>query len=375
MMWKTPAAALALAVLLPACASVAQPTSVETSAGAVQVETIADNLARPWGLAFLPGGGFLITERTGNLRRVAADGTVSSPLGGVPEVAPFGQGGLLDVVLAPDFATSRWVYLSFSEPGPGGASTAVARGRLNQAGTALEGTETIFSQEPKVRGGRHFGSRLVFARDGRLFVTSGDRGQETPSQKLGDTIGTVVRLEADGRVPADNPFVGQAGARPEIWSYGHRNAQGAALNPRTGALWLTEHGPRGGDEVNIAEAGKNYGWPLVSWGTEYSGGAIPNPPTRPDLTDAIHQWTPVIAASGLAFYDGDLFPQWRGSLLAGGLVARGVVRLSLDGNRVTGEERIGLGARVRDVRQGPDGAVYVLTDAPNGKLLRLTPQR
>jgi glucose/arabinose dehydrogenase len=375
MIWKTPLTAIAVAMTLPACVTVAQPSVLETAAGPVHVETVADNLARPWGLAFLPDGRMLVTERGGNLRLVTADGTVSAPLGGVPRVAPFGQGGLLDVALPPDFAASRLVYLSFSEPGDDGASTAVARGRLNAAATALDGTEVIFSQQPKVRGGRHFGSRLVFARDGRLFVTTGDRGQETPAQDLSNHIGAVLRLEPDGRVPADNPFVGQAGTRPEIWSYGHRNAQGAALNPRTGALWLTEHGPRGGDEINIAEAGKNYGWPLVSWGIEYSGAPIADPPTRPDLTDAIHQWTPVIAASGLAFYDGDLFPQWRGRLLAGGLAARVLVVLTLDGDRVVGEERLAMNARVRDVRQGLDGAVYLLTDAANGKLLRLAPRR
>ncbi len=233
--------------------------------------------------------------------------------------------------------------------------------------------ETIFRQQPKVSGGRHFGSRLVFARDGKLFVTTGDRGKGDPAQDISNHIGTLVRIEPDGKVPADNPFVGRSGARPEIWSFGHRNAQGAALHPVTGALWQHEHGPRGGDEINIPEAGGNYGWPLVSWGTEYSGWPIPDPPTRPDLQAPVYQWTPVIAASGMAFYVGELFPAWRGNLLVGGLVAEAVVRLTLDGTRVTAEERIPVGARVRDVRVGPDGAVYVLTDDSDGKLLRLAP--
>jgi glucose/arabinose dehydrogenase len=276
-------------------------------------------------------------------------------------------------VPSPGFAVDRLIYLSFAEPGEGGASTAVARGRLSDDARTLTDVETIFRQEPKVVGGRHFGSRLVFARDGRLFVTMGDRGLGDAAQDLSNHIGTVARIEADGGVPPDNPFVGRANARPEIYSYGNRNGQGAALHPETGALWQHEHGPRGGDEINIIAPGKNYGWPLVSWGKEYSGWPIPDPPTRPDLTDAIRQWTPVIAASGMAFYTGELFTAWRGNLLVGGLVARAVVRLELEDNRVTGEERLPLGARIRDVRAGPDGAVYALTDETNGKILRLTP--
>ena len=372
-MTKAPALAVAALAALAAAPAMAQPASVDTEAGPVRVEEVAGGLEHPWGLAFLPDGRMLVTERAGRLRTVAADGAVSEPLSGVPAVYASGQGGLLDVALSPTFAEDRLVYMSFAEPGEGGASTAVARGRLNGEATGLENVETIFSQRPKVAGGRHFGSRLAFGRDGRLFVTMGDRGQGSPAQDTSNHIGTIVRVEPDGAVPPDNPFVGEAGALPEIWSYGHRNGQGAALHPETGALWQHEHGPRGGDEINIAEAGRNYGWPLVSWGTEYSGAPIADPPARPELTDAIHQWTPVIAASGMAFYTGDLFQAWRGDLLVGGLVARAVVRLTLDGERVTGEERIALGARVRDVRQGPDGAVYVLTDEPNGKLLRLTP--
>ena len=373
--WAGPLRAVAVAVtLLPTtCLGEAYPAVISSERGPVKVKLIAGGLEHPWALAFLPDGRMLVTERPGALRLVGAGGSVSPPLSGVPAVYASGQGGLLDVALSPAFETDRLVYLSFAEPGDGGASTAVARGRLSPDASALEGVETIFRQLPKVHGGRHFGSRLVFARDGRLFVTLGDRGQGAPAQDTSNHIGTIVRIEADGGVPTDNPFLGQPGARPEIWSYGNRNGQGAALHPVTGILWQHEHGPRGGDEINVIRPGLNYGWPLVSWGNEYSGASIPDPPTRPDLTDAIYQWTPVIAASGMTFYTKDLFPSWRGNLLVGGLVARAVVRLELDGERVTGEERIGLGARVRDVREGPDGAVYVLTDQADGKLLRLTP--
>ncbi len=350
-----------------------QAMRVATQGGPVRIETIAAGLEHPWSLAVLPDGRMLVTERPGQLRVVTRSGALSAPVAGVPRVYASGQGGLLDVALSPDFARDRFVYLSYAEPGEGGASTAVARARLNAPGTALGPLEVIFRQEPKVSGGRHFGSRLVFARDGRLFVTMGDRGKGEPAQDIGNHIGAIARIEADGKAPPDNPFVGRAGARPEIWSYGHRNGQGAALHPVTGALWQHEHGPRGGDEINIAKAGRNYGWPLVSWGTEYSGWPIPKPSTRPDLEDAVHQWTPVIGASGMAFYTGDLFPAWRGNLLVGGLVAEAVVRLTLSGERVVGEERIPIGARVRDVRTGPDGAVYVLTDEENGRLLKLVP--
>lgn len=337
------------------------------------METVAGGLEHPWGLAFLPDGGMLVTERPGRLRLVSPDGKVSAPLAGVPEVFAQGQGGLLDVALDPDFANNRLVYLSYAEPGAGGASTAVARGRLAETGQALEGVEVIFRQEPKVSGGNHFGSRLVFAPDGTLFITTGERFLFEPAQDLGNHLGKILRVWPDGSVPEDNPFVGQPGARPEIWSYGHRNIQAAAIHPQTGALWEVEHGPRGGDELNIAEAGRNYGWPLVSWGRHYDGRDIPDPPTRPDLAQSIYQWTPVIAPSGMTFYTGDLFTDWQGDLLVGGLVARGVVRLDQDGQSATEVERVDLGARIRDVVQGPDGAVYVLTDQERGEILRLTP--
>lgn len=366
-------AAIALALTgAVAGSALAQPQSVDTETGPVRVETILTGLEHPWALAFLPDSAMLITERAGRLRAIRPDGSVSEPLAGVPEVLAEGQGGLLDLALAPDFASSRLVYLSYAEPGEGGASTAVARGRLRDDG--LEGTEVVFRQEPKVDGSMHFGGRLVFGPDGTLFVALGDRFKFDPAQDLSDHLGTIVRIRPDGSVPDDNPFVDQEGARPEIWSYGHRNIQGAALEPETGELWIHEMGPRGGDELTLPEAGANYGWPLVSWGEHYGGEDIPDPPTRPEFAGSIHQWTPVIAPSGMAFYTADRFPEWRGNLLIGGLVSRGLVRLTLDGPKVTGEERISLGARIRDVRQGPDGAVWVLTDESDGRLLRLTPQ-
>jgi glucose/arabinose dehydrogenase len=362
------------ALLLPACAQ-AQPQQVQTSSGAVRVEVVADGLASPWGMAVLPDGRLLVTEHPGRLRVVTQDGQVSPALRGVPQVSAQGQGGLLDVVLDPAFAENRRIYLSFAEPGEGGAAgTAVARARLNADATALEGTEVIWRQQ-KVDGGNHFGSRLVFTRDGNLFVALGERYKFDPAQDLSNTLGTVVRIAPDGSVPRDNPFVGRDGARPEIWSYGHRNIEAAALHPETGELWIAEMGPRGGDELNRPEAGRNYGWPLVSWGNHYNGQDIPDPPTRPDLAGSVHQWTPVISPSGMVFYTGDAFPDWRGDMLIGGLSARAVVRVRLRDGAVQGEERIGLGARIRDVAQGPDGSILVLTDAEDGRLLRLTPAR
>jgi aldose sugar dehydrogenase len=344
-------------------------------AAGIRIVTVASGLDHPWGLAFLPDGRMLVTERPGRLRIISKEGAVSDPVSGVPAVFAQGQGGLLDVALAPDFPTSRLVYLTYAEPGQGAtAGTAVARGRLNDDATRLENLQVIFRQQPKVEGGNHFGSRLVFNPDGTLFVTVSERFKFTPAQDLDNDLGKVVRLNPDGSVPADNPFVGREGARPEIWSYGHRNIQAAALDPRTGVLWVAEMGPRGGDELNKVEPGKNYGWPLVSWGRHYDGRDIPDPPSRPDFADSAHQWTPVIAPSGMIAYTGDLFPSWRGSFLIGGLRAQAIVRVSVDGDKVSAEERIAIGRRVRDVRQGLDGAVYALTDEGNGSLLRLTPE-
>jgi len=364
----------ALAVALPATAP-AQDRTVRTDSGPVRVETVAEGLSRPWSMAFLPDGQWmLVTERPGRLRVVSRQGQVSAPVRGVPEVFAEDQGGLLDLALDPDFAANRRVYLSFAEPGPGGkAATAVARGRLNEDATALEDVAVIFRQEPMVAGGKHFGSRLAFSPDGRLFVTMGERFQFQPAQDLSNHLGTIARIEADGRVPADNPFVGRQGARPEIWSYGHRNVEAAAIQPDTGALWIAEMGPRGGDELTVPEAGRNYGWPLVSWGRHYSGEPIPDPPTRPDLAGSVHQWTPVISPSGMIFYTGDAFPDWRGNILIGGLSARAIIRVELDGRQMVGEHRIALDQRIRDVEQGPDGAIYALTDEARGEILRLTP--
>ena len=362
-----------LTVLVAGMAAAVDARTVETETGAVNVEAVATGLDSPWGLAFLPDGRMLVTERPGRLRIVAADGTISAPVSGLPRIEAPGQGGLLDVALDPAFAETGLIYLSFVEPGEGGVSTAVARGRLEDA--ALRDVEVIFRQVPKLPGRHHFGSRLAFAPDGTLFVTLGERNEFEPAQDNTNHLGTIVRINPNGSVPADNPFIGRSDALPEIWSYGHRNVQGAAIHPDTGTLWTHEFGPRGGDELNIPEAGKNYGWPLVSWGRHYWGGGIPDPPSRPDLAQSIYHWTPVISPSGMTFYTGEMFPEWQGNLLIGGLTSQGVVRLTLDGERVTGEERIDMGARIRNVRQGPDGAVYLLVDARDGAILRLTPAR
>jgi glucose/arabinose dehydrogenase len=342
----------------------------DTKAGTIKVETVATGLSHPWGLAFLPDGRMLVTERTGTLRLVSKDGKLSPPLSGVPKVVVAGQGGLLDVAIDPDFKSNNLVYLTYSEPGEGGAGTAVARGKLGESG--LDGVEVIFRQEPKVEGGNHFGSRLAFAPDGRLFVTLGERFTFTPAQDLTNDLGKIVRLNPDGSVPKDNPFVGRTDARPEIWSYGHRNPQGAAIHPETGKLWETEFGPMGGDELNIPQAGQNYGWPVVSWGSHYDGRAIPKPPSHPEFSDAIYHWNPVISPSGITFYTADAIPAWKGNLLIAALSGQAIVRLTLDGEKVVDEERIPMGARIRDVVQGPDGAVYALTDEGNGEILRLT---
>lgn len=345
-------------------------TTIETKAGAIRVSTIAQGLENPWGLAFLPDGRMLVTERPGRLRIVTKDGTVSEPLKGVPQVFAEGQGGLLDVKLDPDFAANRLVYLSYAEPGDGGAGTAVARGKLGA--DAIENLDVIFRQEPKVDGPYHFGGRLAFAPDGKLFVTLGERFKFTPAQDLSTDLGKIARINPDGSVPKDNPFVDKEGARPEIWSYGHRNPQGLAFSPKTGKLFESEFGPKGGDEINVLEPGKDYGWPVVSWGSNYDNTPIPPPPTHPEFADAIAHWNPVISPSGITFYTGDAIPAWKDNLLIGGLSSQAIVRLSLDGETVTGEERIPMGARIRDVVQGPDGAIYALTDAPDGAILKLT---
>jgi len=374
MMRAAPAAALALILAQPACAG-DQPLTADTQHGKVRVVTVTAGLEHPWGIAFLPDGRALVTERPGRLRIVGTDGNVGAPLGGVPAVSVTGQGGLLDVQLDPEFAKNQWVYLSYAEPREGGNGTAVARGTLTDRG--LADVRVIFRQDVTINGRHHFGSRLVFGRDGRLFVTLGDRNSERArAQTLDSHIGKVVRIERDGKVPADNPFVGRADAKPEIWSYGHRNVQGAALHPATGELWTHEHGPKGGDELNRDRAGLNYGWPLATYGVEYSGKTISDSPTAPGIEAPVHYWVPSIATSGLLFYTGDRFPKWQGNAFVGGLASQQVSRLELDGNRVVREEVLFKGVlnqRVRDVEQGPDGYIYLLTDEDNGQLLRIEP--
>lgn len=364
----------AITAVLFAGAATAQ--TFETEKGKISVAAVADGLDQPWGIDFLPDGRMIVTEKSGQLRIVTAGGKISPPIKGVPKVDDGGQGGLLDVTLHPDFASNRLVFLSFSERAPGGASTAMASGRLSADGTALENVKKLFSQRPKVGGGRHFGSRVVFAPDGNVFLTTGDRGARHNAQKLDGHIGKVIRLTPGGKVPADNPFIGKAGALPEIWSYGHRNIQGAAIHPSTGKLWTIEHGPRGGDEINIPAAGVNHGWPVVTHGIEYFGGTIGDGlKTKAGMADPIYIWTPVIAPGGMTFYTGNLFPAWKGNLLIGGLRAGAMVRLELDGEKVVREERLlrQIGDRIRDVAVGPDGAVYVITDSSSGKILRITP--
>ena len=343
---------------------------------AFRVVTVATGFDHPWGLAFLPDGRLLVTERSGRLRTVTAGRLDPIPIGGVPRVRASGQGGLLDIALHPGFPENGWVYLSYAAGQWQRAGTEVARGRLR--GNRLEEVEVLFRALPKSGGGRHFGSRLRFAPDGHLFVTLGERGDRHRAQDPGDHAGSIVRLRDDGTVPPDNPFVGVDGARPEIYTVGNRNVQGLAFHPGTGTLFAHEHGPRGGDELNIVRAGVNYGWPVISYGREYTTGVpVGEGPRRDGMAQPVHQWTPSIAPSGLTVYDGERFPGWRGNLFVGALKFRLLARLVLDGERVIHEERLieGRYGRVRDVRTGPDGLIYLLTDAPApyGALLRLEP--
>jgi glucose/arabinose dehydrogenase len=367
--------ALAAALSLP-LASVQAQQRFPSSAGELVVETVASELEHPWGLAFLPDGRMLVTERPGRLRIVSSDGALSRPLIGVPNVAGRGQGGLLDVVLDPKFAENRLIYLSFSEPRVGGNGTSVARGRLNANGTGLENVAVIFQQMPAISSTMHFGSRLVFDRTGALFVTVGDRYSERDqAQNPGNHLGKIIRIRPEGGVPADNPK--KPGWQPEIWSIGHRNVQGAALHPQTGQLWTAEHGARGGDEVNTPKAGLNYGWPVITYGIDYSGARIGEGTAKPGMEQPLFYWDPSIAPSGAAFYTGSAWPAWRNSLFVGALAGQMLIRLSTSGETVSGEERLltTLGERIRDVRQGPDGYLYLLSDDAKGKVLRLRPAR
>ncbi len=344
------------------------------AAATLKPVTLARGLVNPWSLAFLPDGRMLVTERPGRLRIVTPDGKLSAPVGGLPPIVASGQCGLLDVVLDPKFSHNSLVYWSYTEPGDGGNSTAVARGRL--AGYQLLDVKTIFRQLPKVSSSLHCAGRLVFARDGLLFVTLGDRFSRKDDAQVGSNhLGKIVRIDADGAVPAGNPFVGRADFKPEIWSLGHRNVQGAALHPDTGELWVSEHGPQGGDEINLVEGGRNYGWPLLTDGRNYgSGTRIGEPGPRPGFEQPLKTWLPTsIAPSGMAFLTSDRYPGWKGSLFIGALRAEALIRLTLDGRKVVAEERLlgNLSARIRDVRQGPDGWLYVLTDNADGRVIRL----
>jgi aldose sugar dehydrogenase len=343
----------------------------------VVVETVASGLVHPWGLQFLPDGRMLVTERPGRLRIVARDGKLSAPVVGVPPVVTIGQGGLLDVALDPRFADTGMIYLTYAEPrGAGTNGTAVTRAKLTLTpdGGTLDEVKVIFRQQPATTGGLHFGARIAIARDGHLFVTLGERFQRDMAQGLNNHYGKVIRITADGTVPAGNPVRAAADAAPEIWSHGHRNPQSAAIHPTTGRLWTVEHGARGGDEINIPQAGKNYGWPLITYGIDYSGARIGSGPQQVGLEQPIYYWDPSIAPSGMAFYTGTRMPAWTGNLFVGALAGQHLTRLILDGERVIGEERLltTQGDRIRDVRQGPDGALYVLVDHPEGRVLRVT---
>ncbi len=363
---------LSLLTLLTATTGFAQPSPV------LRTEVVASGLQNPWGVAFIDGGRFLVTERPGRLRVIGADGRVGEPVAGVPAVEAAGQGGLLDVATDRDFARNRQIYLCYSEPGAGGNSTALARARLSQDATRLDDVKVIFSQQPKVSSRLHFGCRIAEAADGTLFLTLGDRYHRmADAQTLDNHHGKVVRIRKDGSVPPDNPFAGQAGARPEIWSIGHRNLQGAAIGP-DGRLWTSEHGPQGGDEINRPEPGKNYGWPVITYGENYGGGAIGEGITaRPGLEQPLHQWTPSIAPAGMTFVSTDRYGAgFKGSLLVASLKFRYLSRLVLDGTRVVREDRLlpDIGERLRDVAEAPDGTLYLLTDARNGQLLRIVPR-
>lgn len=374
--WLPAASLLAVSLALPGLATArADAQIVGTENARVRVEALATGLEHPWGLAMLPDRRLLVTEKAGRLRIVTAEGKLGAPLAGVPRVDTTGQGGLLDVALDPDFARNQRIYLSYSEPrGNGRNGTSVLRARLGDAG--LEDAKVIFRQQPALTGGHHFGSRLVFGRDGTLFVTLGDRNVGRDKvQQLDNHIGKVVRIDTDGRAPVDNPYRGREGALPEIWSLGHRNIQGAALHPTTGELWTNEHGPKGGDELNRTLAARNYGWPLVSYGVEYSGKPVSDRTEAPGIEAPLHYWVPSIATSGLAFYTSDLIPAWQGNVFVGGLRSAELVRLELRDGKVVGEERLfkdAIHQRIRTVVAGPDGALYLLTDEENGQLLKVT---
>lgn len=370
---------LLLSGLLAAAPAAAQPSqTIRTQDAAVRVVTVASGLENPWGMAFLPDGRILVTERPGRMRVVAKDGRLSPPLGNVPPVFDSGQGGLLDVTLDPDFARNRQIYFTYAELGASadqgsGAGTALASAVF--AEDRLDSVKVLFRQQPKLSGGLHFGSRVLVGSDGKLWLGVGERYRRDEAQKLGVHLGKVMRLNKDGSVPADNPFVGRSDARPEIWSYGHRNIQGMARHPQTGIVWLHEHGAQGGDEINIPERGKNYGWPVITHGIDYSGARIGIGTAAPGMEQPLLHWTPSIAPSGMAFYTGDRIPAWKGSLFVGSLKFGTLHRVVLDGGRVVRQEQMlkEIDDNIRDVRDGPDGFLYLATDNPRGRILRLEP--
>lgn len=372
--------AIALFTLLAVAAFAALPAAAGTYRSekvGFRTVTVAAGLDHPWALAFLPDGRMLVTERVGRLRVIAADGKLlAAPVAGVPDVYARGQGGLLDVLVHRDFATNGLVYLSYAAPGAGGASTAVMRGRLvgNQR---LADPQVIFEASPKSSGGRHFGSRMVWGPDGKLYVSVGERGKDDWAQMRDRTPGSILRLNEDGSVPADNPFAGQPGMRPEIYTWGNRNPQGLIVHPARGEIWAQEHGPRGGDEINILKAGANYGWPVITYGTAYTGLSMGEGTHKDGMAQPIWHWTPSIAPSGMALYDGAAFAAWQGDLFIGSLKFRYLERLELDGAKITHREELLRGelGRIRDVRVGPDGLLYVLTDEADGSVTRLEPAR
>ncbi len=348
----------------------AQKSTVITDAGAIKVETLTENLNHPWGMAFLPDGRLLVTERSGTLNILEEDSILTGPLSGTPKVFATGQGGMLDVVLDPNFEENKLIYLSYAEPGDNNtAGTTLGRGKFEN--DQIKDFEVIFRMEPKVEGPNHFGGRIVFIDDDHLYLTLAERFKFNPAQDLSNHLGTVVRLHKDGTIPQDNPFIDEGDAKDEIYSYGHRNIESAAIDPASGKLWVAEMGPMGGDELNLPKPGENYGWPVVSWGDNYDGSTIPDPNTRPEFADAIIKWTPTISPSGMIFYTGENFPEWQGSMIIGGLTSTGLVRVQTNGETAKEVERIPLNLRIRDVEQAPDGSIYVLTDEDNGKILRL----
>jgi glucose/arabinose dehydrogenase len=368
------AGALALAALVAAGGASAQTFRSEEEA--FRVMRLVKGLDHPWSLAFLPDGAMLVAERPGRLRVVRGGKLEAQAVAGLPEVAEHGQGGLFDVVPHPRYAQNGLIYLAYAARGADGVGTELARGRFT--GTRLENVEVLFRQDPKGNTGRHFGGRIVFDRAGYLYLTLGDRGEMARAQRPGDHAGSVIRLHDDGRVPEDNPFVGKAGWKPEKYTLGNRNMQGAALHPVSGALWTHEHGPQGGDEVNVIRAGVNYGWPVITYGANYGTGTKIGEGTHKDgMAQPVTYWVPSIAPSGMAFYAGDRFPRWKGDLFVGALKGQMLVRLTLDGEKVVHEERLleGVLGRIRDVRAGPDGDLYLLTDYSDGELVRLEPAK